>query len=281
MQVARHTPFYGLVLLVFMCSGVRAVNFDQCLATIQALPNGTEGLLDNHGNPVSISSNATAISYDLCKSACGTDSGPFEWAVFSQQFSAWLLPWLALISQLPFGAKLRTDNVMSMLLTVGSPVLGAYSLALTVLNSQWLARRFSGFQYPNLRYTVRALSSLQQVPLKVSSEYGLLASVVVLPENDEWWKELADGLDYIHTWSISAASSIAWVVIAYLFTVIGEYKRLDYLRFSSNCCVHRSRFVLQCDTEHQLEWSRRGIRLAVVASHRYAIMFSSFSLLHL
>lgn len=223
MQVARHTPFYGLVLLVFMCSGVRAVNFDQCLATIQALPNGTEGLLDNHGNPVSISSNATAISYDLCKSACGTDSGPFEWAVFSQQFSAWLLPWLALISQLPFGAKLRTDNVMSMLLTVGSPVLGAYSLALTVLNSQWLARRFSGFQYPNLRYTVRALSSLQQVPLKVSSEYGLLASVVVLPENDEWWKELADGLDYIHTWSISAASSIAWVVIAYLFTVIGEY----------------------------------------------------------
>lgn len=213
---------FPVLVIFFNAQGVHANAYDQCLTTIQALPNGTEGLLDSSGkNPVNISSTVTAISYGLCKEVCGTGSGAFQWSVFSQQFSAWLLPWLALISALPFGAKHRSDNVMSMILCVGSPVLGAYSLALTVLNTQWIARRFSGFKYPNVAQAVKALSSLQQVPLQVSAEYGLLASTVVLKENDAWWKELTEGLDYIHTWSISAASSIAWVVIAYLFTVIG------------------------------------------------------------
>lgn len=233
----------ALFVLAFslLIGHVSANGFDQCIATIQSLPNGTEGLLDNQGNPVNITSDATAISYSLCKSHCGLDSGSFEWSIFSQQFSAWLLPWLALISQLPFGARHRSDNVMSMLLTVGSPVLGAYSLALTVLNTQWIARRFSGFKYPNVKLAVRALSSLQQVPLQISAEHGVLASVVVLPENDEWWAELMEGLDYIHTWSISAASSIAWVVIAYLFTVIGTFDCL-----SSSFRVYRDLMALSC-----------------------------------
>jgi hypothetical protein len=51
-----------------------------------------------------------------------------------QKFSAWLLPWLALLSQLPFGATHRLDNFVSVLLAVGSPTLAAYSLTLTVLN---------------------------------------------------------------------------------------------------------------------------------------------------
>lgn len=71
------------------------------------------------------------------------------------------------------------------------------------------------------------LSSLQQVPLAISTEYGLLASMVVLPENDEWWQELVEGLDYIHTWSLASILSIIWVVVAFLFTVIGGSLNLD------------------------------------------------------
>lgn len=156
-----------------------------------------------------------------------------------------------------------------MLLTVGSPVLGAYSLALTVLNSQWIARRFSGFKYPNVGLAVRALSSLQQVPLEVSAEYGVLASMVVLPENNEWWTELVEGLDYIHTWSISAASSIAWVVIAYLFTVIGESIRLLTLYEKRiHSFVVGIRFICECLRKYPSEWSRRRVRLAVASTHR-------------
>ena len=148
-----------------------------------------------------------------------------QWSVFSDQFTSWLLPWLALVSQLPFGANDKLDNFVAMLLTVGSPTLAAYSLALTVMNGRWIARRFSSYNYPNTRNAVRILSSLQQSPLQVSSEEYLLSSLVVLPKNNEWWTELVAWLDYTYdTWSISAAASIIWVVIAFLFTIIDAFQ---------------------------------------------------------
>lgn len=212
-----------------------AASCTQCLTSIQALPDGTAGVVDNNGMPVYFSSTATAVTYSLCKETCGKSACPFQWSVFSQQFSAWLLPWLALISQLPFGSRYRSDNLMSIVLTVGSPTLGAYSLALTVLNTQWIARRFSGFKYPNVGRAVRVMSSLQQVPLAISTEYGLLSSLVVLPENDEWWKEMVEGLNYIHTWSLAAGLSIVWVVVAFLFTVIGRSFHFDNGMLADQC----------------------------------------------
>jgi hypothetical protein len=178
---------------------------------------------DNHGHLVSDISRATAITYDLCLRACGATSEPFLWSGFSQQFGAWLLPWLALVSQLPFGANDKLDNLISMLLTVGSPVLAAYSLALTVLNGRWIARRFAAYNYPNIRYAVQILTSLQQSPLTVTTTGSLLASLIVLPENDEWWRELVIWLNYTHSWSVSAVASIAWVIIAYVFTLIDSF----------------------------------------------------------
>lgn len=270
MYIVQRTPFVSLIILLCLFRAVGARHFDQCLDTIRKLPDGTNGLADNRGNPVTVSHNATAITYELCNATCGLGSSPFKWSVFSQQFSAWLLPWLALLSQLPFGTIYRFDNVMSMVLTVGSPVLAAYSLALTVLNTQWIARRFSEFKYPNVRHAVRVLSSLQQMPLEISTEHGMLASIVVLPNNDAWWKELAEGLDYIHTWSISAASSIAWVVIAYLFTVIGEF----YIKVSQGAAVLitqdlsvRIRLFHRYLREFSVERSRRRVRLAMATSH--------------
>ena len=146
-----------------------------------------------------------------------------QWMVFSQQFSSWLLPWLTLVSQLPFGTNDKFDNFVAMLLTVGSPTLAAYSLALTVMNGRWIARRFSSYNYPNTKNAIRILASLQQSPLQVSSDESLLSSLVVLRENDEWWTELVVWLDYTYTWSISAVASIIWVVIAYLFAVIDSF----------------------------------------------------------
>ena len=115
------------------------------------------------------------------------------------QFSSWLLPWLALVSQLPFGANDKLDNLDSVLLTVGSPTLAAYSLILTVLNSRWVTRRFARYTFPNVRNAIRILSSLQQSPIRVVKEGGLLASLIVLPQNDEWWTELSEWIDYTHT----------------------------------------------------------------------------------
>ncbi|KAF7316924.1 hypothetical protein HMN09_00426600 [Mycena chlorophos] len=216
-------PQIVLFLFCVVTVAFSSTNFSACLDEVRSGKWGTEGALDNFGHPVANLSQATAVSYSLCVRACGSGSEPFSWNTFSQQFTAWLLPYLALVSQLPFGAKTRLDNLSSMLLTVGSPTIAAYSLALTVLNGHWIAQRFSHLTYPNVKNAVRILSSLQQSPLQVDSDGSLLASLIILPENDEFWEELVDWLNYVHTWSISAVASILWVILAYLFTVIDSF----------------------------------------------------------
>ena len=194
-----------------------------------------DGKTDNHGNLLDPStSNATAITYNLCVSQCGAGQEPFQWTIFSQQFSSWLLPWLALLSQLPFGANDKLDNLESMLLTLGSPTLAAYSLALTILNGRWIAQLFSDYRYPNVKSAVRILSSLQQSPLRVDTDDVLLASLIMLPQNNEWWEELVVWLQYPHTWSISAATSITWVIIAYVFTIIDYFSQGVHGALNSN-----------------------------------------------
>ena len=214
----------AIALVVGVTPTTSAANFYQCLDSINKM--AIDGKTDNYGNLLPPStSNATAITHDLCVSHCGAGQEPFKWTLFSQQFSSWLLPWLALVPQLPFGANNKFDNLESMLLTLGSPTLAAYSLALTVLNSRWIAQLFSKYRYPNVKKAARILSGLQQSPLQVDTDDVLLASLIMLPQNDAWWEELVVWFEHTHTWSISAATSIAWVIIAYIFTIIDYFSQ--------------------------------------------------------
>ena len=113
---------------------------------------------------------------------------------------------------------------MSVILTLGSPTLAGYSLYMTLLNARWVNDQlFSGINYPSVtvrQSIVQALCSLQQVPLRIHpGSSARFESLVVHPDNDEWWTTLTAELDYSHSWSISSATSITWVVIAYLLTV--------------------------------------------------------------
>lgn len=181
-------------------------------------------LLTSNGSPISSTDEATALSYHGCSAYCGRGEGSFSWSVFSQEYSQWLLPYLALLSQLPFGSRRKMENLMSVLLTLGSPTLAGYSLCLTLLNARWVKNQlFSQVDYPSAavrKSVVRVLTSLQQVPLRIHpGKSARFESLVVHPDNDDWWTMLATELDYSHTWSIASATSTAWVVIAYLFTV--------------------------------------------------------------
>ncbi|KAF7365133.1 hypothetical protein MVEN_00384600 [Mycena venus] len=220
---------YLTLVLISIVPVFAAVDFPRCFDEIRRGLHGTQGGTDNQGNPVANITEATSITYEFCKQACGTGGGPFSWSSFSQQFSAWLLPWLALLSQFPFGSKYKEDNLMSVILSLGSPCLAAYSLALTVLNTKWIARRFANIKYPNSHDATLILSTLQQTPLKVTTEGGLLASLVVLPENDAWWKELGNRLDYAdtHTWTIAGATSVAWVALAYSLTIADAFSTIS------------------------------------------------------
>ncbi|KAF8996033.1 hypothetical protein BDQ17DRAFT_1250209 [Cyathus striatus] len=218
-----HWYFTVILIAAYIPLVACTVDFRACLSSLR---NGTFGDigLDSHGHNITYA-NATAISYKNCLAKCGgAGQEPFAWSIFSPQFSAWLLPWLALVSQLPYGAHDKITNLESMVLTVGSPTLAAYSLSLTVLNGRWIARRFaaSSRRYSNVANIVRVLTALQQFPLKVANDPALLASLIVLPQNDQWWEEMTDPdwIESTHSWSISAATLIAWVVITYVFTLI-------------------------------------------------------------
>ncbi|RPD78553.1 hypothetical protein L226DRAFT_503087 [Lentinus tigrinus ALCF2SS1-7] len=217
----HHSRYFALFCL--LATTRAATDFGQCIQGVRNGTWGTDGVTDNHGNPISSVSQANAVSYGLCVRACGAGPEAFDWPAFYQQFSSWLLPYLALLSQLPFGAESRLSNLTSVLLTVGSPVLAAYSLALTVLNSRWVTRRFRGLTYPNAEHAAAILRNLQAAPICISYEDGLLPSLVVLHDNDEWWKELSAGLKHSDTWSAAAVASMGWVVIAYLLTIIDSF----------------------------------------------------------
>jgi len=102
----------SLVFLPLFFLSVAATNFTQCLITFRG-SNATEGGTDFFGTPVTDPNAAVALTYEACITWCGSGWESFDRSVFSQQFSAWLLPWLALISQLPFGAETRLDNLIS------------------------------------------------------------------------------------------------------------------------------------------------------------------------
>ncbi|KAJ3926443.1 MAG: hypothetical protein NXY57DRAFT_1029011 [Lentinula lateritia] len=190
-----------IVLLLFsrlLHSTSASTDFAQCLQDIQQEKFAPNAGVDNYGRPVSNISLATAIPYEMCVTTSGGGSEAFTWSDFSNQFSASLLPWLALLSQLPFGANDKLENFLVVVLTISSPVLAAYSAALTVLN---------GSTYPNTYRAIRTLSNLQQAPIQLDFDWEVLLPSLI-------------HLNYTHTWSISAATSIAWVFIAYLFTVI-------------------------------------------------------------
>jgi hypothetical protein len=60
--------------------------FSSCFADVRSGKYGTSGGID--GNPVDDISQAVGMTYGLCKSACVTGPDSFDWAQFSQQFSA-------------------------------------------------------------------------------------------------------------------------------------------------------------------------------------------------
>ena len=103
------TPTRALFLLLSFSSLAAAANFAQCLEDFKQDPSAVGGV-DFRGQPVS-PAEAVGLTYQTCTARCGTDSEPFNWRTFALLFVTWLLPWLALLSQLPFGSDRVNDFV--------------------------------------------------------------------------------------------------------------------------------------------------------------------------
>jgi hypothetical protein len=129
------------------------------------------------------------------------------------------------LARISFSCQLSSRHT-PVALTVGSPALAAFSLALTAVNTRWANDRFSTINYPNHKNAVKTLIYLQQVPIRLTIRGGYLASLIVLHENDGWWNHLVERLEQTHTWTIAAATSIAWVIIAFVFTIVDSFMNL-------------------------------------------------------
>ena len=212
-----------LLSLLSFCSVTLGSGPDQvCLQN--ALNSTLGGTVDLYGNPTTNISQIAGITYDRCVAACGYGPVDFNWPGFSAQFTSWLLPWLALISQLPHGSGDALSSCLAVLLTVGSPTLAAYSLALAVISNRWMVKRFELITYPNSNLAAQTLGELQQVSLIFPEEEHVLPSLIVLPANEIWWRRLAHGLDYmIPTWTLASVASVLFVVLADIFNWVGMF----------------------------------------------------------
>ena len=83
------------------------------------------------------------------------------------------------------------------------PALDIYSLTV-----QRLITKFGKLKkVPNARKAAVVLSALQHVLVNLRmSEDGLLASLIVLGENDDWWKEMWERAMQTRHWSAPAAN---------------------------------------------------------------------------
>ena len=53
------------------------------------------------------------VTYEQCLDKCGEGLGDISWAVFTQSISAWFLPWIVLMFQIPFGAECEPSASIS------------------------------------------------------------------------------------------------------------------------------------------------------------------------
>lgn len=114
-----------------------------------------------------------------------------------------------------------------MLVAIGSPALAGYSLAITRLNGRWLSRQFLDLRFPNKADIPLVFSVLQHVPFRIEVSGSLLPSLIVLPQNDRYWKLLGVAAKRTRQWSIPVAMNILWAVVAFLFTFVDSIADLN------------------------------------------------------
>ncbi|KAK5629534.1 hypothetical protein RRF57_005249 [Xylaria bambusicola] len=186
------------------------------------------GLVNRAGkvlqNPLTAPGTVAGIDYNTCAKYCSYEqlSTVFSFKVFSAGATNYLLPWLALTAQLPFetGEHEIIANVMSFCYAVGSPMLITYSLATTILNQHWLRRKFRKLEAsdrplnPTSKNVRIFLQESQQLPLRLSQENGSLASLIILPDNADWWEKLK--INILLTRRGVTLSLIAQILVAVL-----------------------------------------------------------------
>ena len=221
-----------------------ALNLTQCAIEAESVfvqAPSANFLVQQDGSYTQEFSSAWGIRYGTCNQLCGPKGSwePFDWTSFTSSFASWLLPYLALAAQMPYEAKDTLGNLMILLITLGSPMLVAYSLILTVANTRWINREFQRLRDENqetggdwveaITAARRCFVEGQQVPIQVfQGPERELAHLIVLPQNRSWWVRLEMELKKTRQpWTYSLFAQLFWVFFAQLLAIV------DFLQTAS------------------------------------------------
>ena len=114
-------------------------------------------------------------------------------------------------------------------MAIGSPALAGYSLAITSLNTRWLKRQFSSLHFSNKEHILPVVAALQHIPFSINATGPPLPSLIVLPQNDQWWEHLGAAVKRIRQDSVSVTVGLLWVVLAASLTLMDSF--LDFGHF--------------------------------------------------
>jgi len=109
-------------------------------------------------------------------------------------------------------------------MSLGSPALAAYSLVLTSLNARSVYYRVKASRSYYKKSVKEALVSIQQTSLELTKDDRLLEFI---QDNHRWREEIGERLSRRGIWSLATATSVAWVVIAFLLTLVDSFVSLD------------------------------------------------------
>lgn len=238
----RNSYHYALSILVGVLPATYAgrLDYSRCAETaILAYKSSNSRnislLYDQQGMPTTSLTSAWGISYFSCKALCGTRDNTefYDWDFLSQGITSWLLPWLALSAQLPFETKDKMTNFAALLLTLGSPALAAYSLALTLLNARRVNQRFRQIreeshwlhrplQTKAIKAARSILIEMQHVPIQIcNGRRREISQLIVHPENWAWWCSLSQKLSTTkRKWTYSLYAQVGWVCVSQLLAII-------------------------------------------------------------
>jgi hypothetical protein len=212
--------------------------FDLCKPAFLNQTN-TTGAVDIGGNNVTSMDQAQGMRYPECLEDCGNGWQPDPWLQVSSYLATWLFPWVALVGQLPFQTRSWKKDWLSASLMIGSPILGMYSLVITLSNSLWIFKRcrheevVDRYDEEQMRNVAFVLSTCQQVPLKIQNREHLAYSIIHR-RNEKWWGDLASHLgDTARVMPESLWPQMLLVLVTYGFTLSAGFSILGGMSLNS------------------------------------------------
>jgi len=226
MRIRAILPCLGLVLQSMLSRHVLAFNYSTFESKFLSGEYGLSGAVDQNGNSVSSLNQTQGLRYQQCVEICGDGYQLEGWTGICSQVANSLLPWIALAAQLPFSTTDKWQDMFTVVLVIGSPILAMYSLLLSLFNAKWVKEdcgrvaRSTLHGEGHMNHVARVLAACQHVPLAIKDQRALCWSITG-QENRNWWVKLAEMLkDKERGFPASLWAQIGVAALTYIFTII-------------------------------------------------------------